>query len=232
MQGQGAAALGAVEVLGAHLQRFSRAALEAQIRQRDLAAQEEERRILAVVQGGEGAVLPGEIRVAVGAARFHGPGDLAFGAVESGLADLAHGPESVWSQVGGAARMETARRGQCGVRRLREGQVEAALGLRQPAPAAIIEGEVPLVPHAAEGVLQLDPACECETPTCVGARAAQAQGRTGVHEIGHLADQLGIAVCASGQGLAVRTDSHHGPGPEVQGGTTAGAGGERAHELG
>lgn len=214
-QRQGGGTMGAGQAQGLLLLGGGRGTTaEFELLQVHLAAREEDRRILGEVEGGEGAIRPAEICKAISAAKFHRPRDFPFGGMEGPLADLAHDPAPLGAELQFHPGPQRFRQGHRLAEILSEGQVGSALGLRQPAPASILEGEVPLVPEAPEGMLELRTPHHRKAVACVVASHAQPQGRVGVHQGTDLPDELGIPVCAGRERLAVFADRHHRAGPE------------------
>jgi hypothetical protein len=99
---------------------------------------------------------------------------------------------------------------------LLEGQEEAAHRLGQPAPFAVGERGVPLVPDAAGGVLELRSADQLEGDVPELALHADVERRQRLDEVGDLAERLQAAVAAADKALAMGTYGDEG-GADLEG---------------
>jgi extradiol dioxygenase family protein len=79
----------------------------------------------------------------------------------------------------------------------------------QPAASAVVEQQIPLVPHAGF-IAQLDPANDIECARTLAARGADLDRRIVLEYRGHLAEVLYIAFCLEHGGLAKLAHRHDG----------------------
>src|SRR5260221_801774 len=199
---QRAAAVGAVEAHGFDARGAAglQTDVDSERLQRGLLAGEQQRGVFAVVDGGEAVVRPGEVGVFVFDVRLDAPGDLTFAGDDRGAAGLVDDEVAV-----GVPRIEGARGWQISGLGL-ERNVVPSLRLGDPAPAAVVERGVPLVPDAAHGVAHLRAAGEAEADLAVHAGEVAAQGGTGVDERADFADQLRRDVTAGDDRMAEIAD--------------------------
>ena len=144
--------------------------------------------------------VPGRKRNGISPAAAHQLGDAA-------LADGEQLGAVVLELHRGAGEDLVPRRRIAGAQGL-EGQVEAALGLGQPAPAAVVHLGVPLVPDAAGGVAVLGAAHQHEALALVAAVGEQGQRRRRRQQIGDLAERLDAAIGAHHRGAAGLAHPH------------------------
>ena len=160
---------------------------ESEFFERDLAPGEDERRLLAVVERGEGPALPRKVCVGVNLSGPQEVRNLALGGQHPRRALLGDhrgllrgdGPDGL-TQLERVEGGERVRRGHLNL----EGEVEAPLRLCEPAPAPVGEGRVPLVPEAARRVAYLRAPRQLEGDAQIDAAQAHFERRAGLDDVG------------------------------------------------
>src|SRR5215467_11578740 len=86
---------------------------------------------------------------------------------------------------------------------LLECEVESSLSFRKPTPSTIGEGRVPLIPQPARFVFELSASGQLERHSVINTGDIHVENRTGLDQIGHLAEVFEIPIAPSNSRVAV-----------------------------